>query len=136
MYSSLFNISYKSFLSGQIMYMLFISMYLKALQWNNFIQTKKASKTCLVSACVYTVRVRLFKSHSSYALSPLVISPLPLHFLKWRLWFMNHFTMTLSCFLSRSVVFAYILRMAKPICFFLNFCQLKLLSVLFSAWGL
>lgn len=97
---------------------------------------KKASKMWLVCACLCKPSGCLLKTHSSFALAPLGVSPLPLHFLKWSLWFMNRFTMTLSCFPSRAVVFAYILQMAKTICFFLNFCQLKLPSALFSAWGL
>lgn len=96
----------------------------------------KNSRTWLVCACLCTLSGYLWKTISTFTPSPLGASPFPLHFLKWSLWFLNCFTLILSCFPSRAVAFAYILWMAKPICFFLYFCQLKLPSALFSAWGL
>lgn len=108
--------------------------YYNALFFFFFCTNKKASQIWLICDCKPSGG--LFRNHSGLFLYPLVVSPLPLPFLKSSLWFMNRFSLTSSCFPSRTVVFAYILREAKPICFSLNFCQLKLLSVLFSAWGL
>lgn len=61
-------------------------------------QKDKNSRMWLFCACLCTLSGCLWKTNFSFTPSSLGASPLPLHFPKWSLWFLNCFTMTLSCF--------------------------------------